>query len=154
MKILVIEDDGETAAYLVNALEAEGHLVEHVANGHDGLFQAVSGVYDVMIVDRMLPGLDGLGIVKAARAAGIRTPALFLSTLGGIDDRVSGLDAGGDDYLVKPFALAELLARVNALGRRPVDHRLSRSPSKAAPRPSAPSDVVACRRSAGNTPGW
>jgi two-component system OmpR family response regulator len=83
------------------------------------LFLAINGGYDVMIVDRMLPGLDGLGIVKAARAANIMTPALFLSTLGGIDDRVSGLNAGGDDYLVKPFAFAELLARVNALCRRP-----------------------------------
>jgi len=83
------------------------------------LFLAINGGYDVMIVDRMLPGLDGLGIVKAARAANISTPALFLSTLGGIDDRVTGLNAGGDDYLVKPFAFAELLARVNALGRRP-----------------------------------
>ncbi len=119
MKILVIEDDGETAAYLVNGLREEGHAVDQAANGRDGLFLAINGGYDVMIVDRMLPGLDGLGIVKAARAANISTPALFLSTLGGIDDRVTGLNAGGDDYLVKPFAFAELLARVNALGRRP-----------------------------------
>ena len=95
------------------------HAVHQAANGRDGLFLAINGGYDVMIVDRMLPGLDGLGIVKAARAANISTPALFLSTLGGIDDRVSGLNAGGDDYLVKPFAFAELLARVNALFRRP-----------------------------------
>jgi two-component system OmpR family response regulator len=119
MKVLVIEDDGETAAYLVNGLREEGHAVDQAANGRDGLFLAINGGYDVMIVDRMLPGLDGLGIVKAARAANISTPALFLSTLGGIDDRVSGLNAGGDDYLVKPFAFAELLARLNALGRRP-----------------------------------
>lgn len=119
MKILVIEDDGETAAYLVNGLREEGHVVDQAANGRDGLFLAINGGYDVMIVDRMLPGLDGLGIVKAVRAANISTPALFLSTLGGIDDRVIGLNAGGDDYLVKPFAFAELLARVNALGRRP-----------------------------------
>ena len=119
MKVLVIEDDGETAAYLVNGLREEGHVVDQAANGRDGLFLAINGGYDVMIVDRMLPGLDGLGLVKAVRAANISTPALFLSTLGGIDDRVTGLNAGGDDYLVKPFAFAELLARVNALGRRP-----------------------------------
>jgi two-component system OmpR family response regulator len=119
MKVLVIEDDGETAAYLVNGLREEGHAVDQAANGRDGLFLAINGGYDVMIVDRMLPGLDGLGLVKAVRAANISTPALFLSTLGGIDDRVTGLNAGGDDYLVKPFAFAELLARVNALGRRP-----------------------------------
>lgn len=119
MKILVIEDDGETAAYLVNGMREEGHVVDQAANGRDGLFLAINGGYDVMIVDRMLPGLDGLGIVKAVRAANVNTPALFLSTLGGIDDRVIGLNAGGDDYLVKPFSFAELLARVNALGRRP-----------------------------------
>ncbi len=119
MKILAVEDDAETAAYLVNGLHEAGHLVDQAANGRDGLFLAVSGHYDVMIIDRMLPDLDGLGLVKAARAAGVRTPTLFLSTLGGIDDRVTGLDAGGDDYLVKPFAFAELLARVNALHRRP-----------------------------------
>jgi two-component system OmpR family response regulator len=119
MKILVIEDDSETAAYLVNGLREEGHVVDQAANGRDGLFLAINGGFDVMIVDRMLPGLDGLGIVKAARAANISTPALFLSTMGGIDDRVTGLNAGGDDYLVKPFAFAELLARVSALGRRP-----------------------------------
>jgi len=120
MKILVIEDDAETCAYLVNGLQEEGHLVDQAGNGRDGLFLAVSGQYDVMIIDRMLPGLDGLGVVKAARAAGVSTPVLVLSTLGGIDDRVSGLNAGGDDYLAKPFAFAELLARVNALCRRPV----------------------------------
>jgi two-component system OmpR family response regulator len=119
MKLLVIEDDLETSTYLANGLEEHGHVVDRAGNGHDGLFLAVTGQYDVMIVDRMLPGLDGVGVVKAARAAGNKTPALFLSTLGGIDDRVTGLDAGGDDYLVKPFAFAELLARVNALGRRP-----------------------------------
>jgi two-component system OmpR family response regulator len=119
MNILVIEDDAETSSYLVNGLQEEGHLVEQADNGRDGLFLAIGGKYDVMIVDRMLPCLDGLGIVRAARAAGVSTPALFLSTLGEIEDRVSGLNAGGDDYLAKPFAFAELLARVNALCRRP-----------------------------------
>ena len=120
MKILVIEDDAETCAYLVNRLQDEGHLVDFAGNGRDGLFLATSGTYDAMIVDRMLPGLDGLNVVKAVRAAGVATPALFLSALGGIDERVSGLNAGGDDYLAKPFAFAELLARIVALGRSSV----------------------------------
>ncbi|MCW5698628.1 MAG: response regulator transcription factor [Rhodospirillales bacterium] len=119
MKVLLIEDDDETAAYVVKGLGEHGHIVDHAANGRDGLFHAAGEPYDVMIVDRMLPGLDGLGIVKTARGAGIKTPVLFLTTMGGIDDRVEGLNAGGDDYLVKPFAFAELLARINALTRRP-----------------------------------
>jgi two-component system OmpR family response regulator len=119
MKILLIEDDAEMAAYLANGLREHGHVVDPVANGRDGLFLAAGERYDLMIVDRMLPDLDGLGIVKTVRGAGIKTPVLFLTTMGGIDDRVEGLEAGGDDYLVKPFAFAELLARVNALARRP-----------------------------------
>ena len=97
MKCLVVEDDPETSAYLVNGLQEQGHLVDHVMEGRDGLFMALNNIYDVMIIDRMLPGLDGLSMVRAARAAGNKTPALFLSTMGGIDDRVTGLDAGGDD---------------------------------------------------------
>src|SRR5262249_38001314 len=119
MKILVIEDDAETASYLANGLQESGHVVDHAANGRDGLFLATSGQYDVGSVDRMLPQLDGLSLVKAMRSAGVRTPVLFLSTMGGIDDRVTGLNAGGDDYLIKPFAFTELLARVSALHRRP-----------------------------------
>src|ERR1700752_1584434 len=119
MNILLIEDDADTAAYIVGGLKQLGHVFDHVADGERGMLSAAKEGYDVVIVDRMLPGLDGLSIVKAARAAGVRTPVLFLSTLGGLDDRVTGLDAGGDDYLVKPFALSELAARVNALGRRP-----------------------------------
>jgi two-component system OmpR family response regulator len=119
MKILFIEDDPETAAYVVNGLKECGHTVDHAPNGRDGLFLAAGETYDLMIIDRMLPGLDGLGIVKTVRGAGIATPILFLTTLGGIDDRVAGLEAGGDDYLIKPFALVELLARINALARRP-----------------------------------
>lgn len=119
MKILIIEDDPETAAYIANGLKEHGNTVDHASNGRDGLFLAAGESYDVLIVDRMLPGLDGLGIVKTIRGAGVGTPVLFLTTLGGIDDRVEGLEAGGDDYLVKPFAFAELLARVNALARRP-----------------------------------
>ena len=119
MKILLIEDDAETAAYILGGLKQHGHVADHAANGRDGLFLASSEAYDVLVVDRMLRGLDGLGIVRTLRATGQRTPVLFLTTLGGIDDRVTGLDAGGDDYLVKPFAFAELLARLNALARRP-----------------------------------
>ena len=117
MKVLLIEDDAKTAAFVKRGLEEHGHVVD-AANGRDGLFLAAGETYDVMIVDRMLPGLDGLGIVKTARAAGVTTPVLFLTTMGGIEDRVEGL-AVGDDYLVKPFAFAELMARINALARRP-----------------------------------
>ena len=119
MKVLVVEDDAETAAYIVNGLSEHGHVVDYASNGREGLFLAGSGGYEVAIVDRMLPGLDGLSLVKTLRGGGIRTAVLFLTNLGGIDDRVEGLDAGGDDYLPKPFAFSELLARVNALGRRP-----------------------------------
>jgi two-component system OmpR family response regulator len=119
MKILLVEDDASTAAHIVKSLRQHGHVIDHAANGRDGLFLAAGEPYDVMIVDRMLPGLDGLGIVKTIRGAGVKTPVLFLTTLGGIDDRVEGLEAGGDDYLVKPFAFAELLARLSALARRP-----------------------------------
>lgn len=118
MKILLIEDDADTAAYVADGLGEHGHVVDRAADGRDGARQAADAGYDVLIVDRMLPGLDGLSLVKTIRAAGVRTPVLFLSTLGGLDDRVSGLEAGGDDYLVKPFAFSELAARVNALGRR------------------------------------
>jgi two-component system OmpR family response regulator len=119
MKILLIEDDEETAAYVLNGLSEAGHLGEHCPDGRDGLVMATTEDYDVLIVDRMLPGLDGLGLVKTLRSAGVTSPVLFLTAIGGIDDRVEGLDAGGDDYLVKPFAFSELLARVAALGRRP-----------------------------------
>ncbi|MHB8885979.1 MAG: winged helix-turn-helix domain-containing protein [Methylovirgula sp.] len=119
MKVLLIEDDPETAAYIVKGLAEQGHVVDHASNGREGLFLAGAGKYDVAIVDRMLPALDGLSLVKSLRGEGVGTPVLFLTNLGGIDDRVEGLDAGGDDYLVKPFAFSELLARVNALARRP-----------------------------------
>jgi two-component system, OmpR family, response regulator len=118
MKVLLIEDDARTAAFVKRGLEEHGHVVDVAGNGRDGLFLAAGEAYDVMIVDRMLPGLDGLGIVKTVRAAGVTTPVLFLTTMGGIEDRVEGL-AVGDDYLVKPFAFAELMARINALVRRP-----------------------------------
>jgi two-component system, OmpR family, response regulator len=118
MKLLVIEDDREAAAYLVKGLAESGYVVDHAAEGRNGLFMATAGSYDALVIDRMLPGIDGLAIVAALRAAEIRTPVLILSALGGVDDRVKGLRAGGDDYLVKPFAFAELLARIEALLRR------------------------------------
>lgn len=118
MNILLIEDDGETAAAIIGALTAHGHATTRAADGAAGLSMAETGSFDLAVVDRMLPGLDGLSVVKKMRAAGNATPVLFLTNLGGIDDRVEGLEAGGDDYLVKPFATSELIARVNALGRR------------------------------------
>lgn len=119
MKLLLIEDDAETAAYIAGGLKEHGHTVDHTSDGQAGLMLAAGESDDVVIVDRMLPGLDGLGLVRTLRSAGVKTPVLFLTALGGIDDRVTGLEAGGDDYLVKPFAFAELLARLNALARRP-----------------------------------
>lgn len=118
MKLLVIEDDREAAAYIVKGLAESGYVVDHAADGREGLFMASSGSYDALIVDRMLPGMDGLTLIAALRAAENRTPVLILSALGAVDDRVKGLRAGGDDYLVKPFAFAELLARIEALLRR------------------------------------
>ncbi len=118
MKLLVVEDDRETAAYLVKGLSESGYAVDHSSDGRQGLFLATAGSYDAMILDRMLPEMDGLAMLGALRAAEIRTPALILSALGSVDDRVKGLRAGGDDYLVKPFAFSELLARVEALMRR------------------------------------
>ena len=119
MKILLIEDDRQTADYIAKGLREHGHVVDHAANGRDGLFLAAGERYDVMVVDRMLPGMDGLSLIKTVRATGVKTPVLFLTTMGGVEDRVAGFEAGGDDYLVKPFAFAELLARVGALARRP-----------------------------------
>ncbi len=119
MKILIVEDDPETAEYVANGLAEEGHLTVRVASGDEGLFRAAAENFDLLIVDRMLPGVDGLALVKTLRGAGNRTPVLFLTALGGIEDRVAGLNSGGDDYLVKPFAFAELVARVGALLRRP-----------------------------------
>lgn len=119
MKILVIEDDDDTASYVAKGLIEQGHVVDRAANGRDGLFLAAGETYDVLIVDRMLPELDGLAIVKTIRGAGLKVPVLFLTAVDGIDDRVEGLEAGGDDYLVKPFAFVELSARVNAIARRP-----------------------------------
>jgi two-component system OmpR family response regulator len=118
MRILVIEDDRDAADYLIKGLRESGYSVDHAADGREGLSLALSESYDAMVVDRMLPGPDGLSIVEMVRKAGIATPVLFLSALGDVEDRVSGLKAGGDDYLAKPFAFSELLARLEALLRR------------------------------------
>ncbi|HEY5105664.1 MAG TPA: response regulator transcription factor [Caulobacteraceae bacterium] len=119
MKLLLVEDDGEAAAHLKRALGEAGHTVDVARSGRDGLLLAAGEPYDVIVLDRMLPELDGLAILRTIRASKVETPVLLLTAMGGIDDRVEGLEAGGDDYLVKPFAFAELLARVNALARRP-----------------------------------
>lgn len=119
MKLLVIEDDNESAEYIIRGLSEHGHVADHAADGHDGLVRAGSGGYDVLIIDRMLPGLDGVALLKVLREGGNKTPALFLTAMGGIHDKVKGFEAGGDDYLVKPFAFAELYARVCSLARRP-----------------------------------
>ncbi|MAP19221.1 MAG: response regulator transcription factor [Aurantimonas coralicida] len=118
MRILIIEDDSEAAAYLVKALREAGHVAEHAGDGDDGFHMADSRSYDVLVVDRMLPRRDGLSIISGLREKGNETPALILSALGQVDDRVTGLRAGGDDYLAKPFAISELLARIEVLGRR------------------------------------
>ena len=118
MRILLIEDDPETSRFVRKGLEEAGHVLDHAADGKQGLLLALDADHDALVVDRMLPGLDGLSIVRSLRAAGRDTPVLVLSALGEVDDRVEGLRAGGDDYLVKPFALAELSARLDALARR------------------------------------
>ncbi|MBP2292005.1 two-component system OmpR family response regulator [Azospirillum rugosum] len=118
MKVLVIEDDQQAASYLAKGLKEAGHVVDTANDGKDGLFLAGAEHYDVMVVDRMLPGRDGLSLVEILRATGNDTPVLFLSALGSVDDRVKGLKAGGDDYLTKPFAFSELLARIEVLVRR------------------------------------
>ena len=118
MRILVVEDDEQTAAYMVKGLTESGYVVDRADNGRDGLFLATSSDFDAVVVDRMLPGLDGLSLIQALRAARVATPVLILSALGQVDDRVQGLRAGGDDYLTKPFAFSELLARSEALLRR------------------------------------
>ncbi len=118
MHILLVEDDLSAAAYLVKGLTENGHVVDHAADGEDGLHMALTQKYDVLVVDRMLPERDGLSIIRMLRADNNTTPVLILSALGEVDDRVEGLRAGGDDYLVKPYAFVELLARLDALARR------------------------------------
>lgn len=118
MRILLIEDDKQAATYLIRGLEESGYVADHTDNGEDGLHLALTGEYDILVVDRMLPGRDGLSVIAMLRAGGDVTPALVLSALGEVDDRVTGLRAGGDDYVVKPYAFSELLARLEALVRR------------------------------------
>jgi two-component system OmpR family response regulator len=129
MRVLIIEDDEETAGFLADGLKAHGHHPEIVDNGRDGVERAIRGGFDVIVLDRMLPHLDGLSVVALTRAEGVSTPVLFLTNLSGIEDRVEGLAAGGDDYLVKPFAFEEAMARLLALARRPT---LGASPTKLA----------------------
>ena len=118
MRLLIIEDDRDAADYLVKAFREVGHMADQAGDGEDGLQLALDGKYDVLIVDRMLPKRDGLAVIGALRAKSLETPVLILSALGQVDDRVKGLRTGGDDYLAKPYAFSELLARVEALARR------------------------------------
>ncbi|MEE2527070.1 response regulator transcription factor [Hyphobacterium sp. HN65] len=118
MRILIIEDDREAANYIRKGLKESGHVVDHAADGEEGLEMGRSAEYDILVVDRMLPKLDGLSVIETLRDEGISSPVLILSALGEVDHRVEGLKAGGDDYLVKPYAFAELLARIEALARR------------------------------------
>ncbi|MFQ5623406.1 MAG: response regulator transcription factor [Paracoccaceae bacterium] len=119
--ILIVEDDGETAAYLRRGLEELGYTVEIAADGRDGLYLATGGGFDAIVLDRMLPGLDGLSVLKSLRAADVATPVLMLTAMSAVDERVRGLRAGADDYLVKPFSFDELQARIEALLRRPAE---------------------------------
>lgn len=119
MKILIVEDDATTGPYIASGLRQEGHSVDLVDDGRDGLIQATTADYDILIIDRMLPNLDGLTLLQTLRGAKDRTPVLMLTALSGVGDRIEGLNAGADDYLVKPFAFGELAARVTALARRP-----------------------------------
>ncbi|HYL00128.1 MAG TPA: response regulator transcription factor [Steroidobacteraceae bacterium] len=118
MHLLLIEDDTEAARFLVKGLRESGYSVDHAADGREGLFRATEGQFDLVVTDRMLPHIDGLAIIELMRRKGLTTPVLVLSALGSVDDRIKGLKAGGDDYLTKPFAFAELLARIEALLRR------------------------------------
>lgn len=118
LKILLIEDDSETRSYIEKGLKEHGHTVDIAVDGHEGLMLAPDGGYDVLVIDRMLPKLDGISLLRALRDGGLQTPALFLTALGTLDDKVKGFASGADDYLVKPFAFAEFYARVQSLGRR------------------------------------
>lgn len=119
MRIMVVEDDNETSDYIARGLAEEGHHVDCFRDGREAVIQATTEDYDVLIVDRMLPGLDGLSLLRTVRTAGRHVPAIFLTSLGGVEDRVNGLEAGADDYISKPFAFTELMARIHAVARRP-----------------------------------
>jgi two-component system OmpR family response regulator len=118
MRILIIEDDRDAASWLIKGLKEAGHVADHASNGEEGLAMARERLHDVLIVDRMLPRLDGLSLIRTLRSEGMMTPALILSALGDVDEKVKGLRAGGDDYLAKPYAFSELLARIDSLARR------------------------------------
>lgn len=118
MRCLIVEDDQSTADFIIKSLQEQGHSTLHCADGKDGLFNALEDKFDVVILDRMLPSMDGVAILKSMRAAEVSTPVLMLSALGEVDHRVEGLQAGADDYLTKPFACSELLARLDVLARR------------------------------------
>ncbi len=119
VKLLLLEDDADTRDHVAKVLQAAGHVIDTCTNGPDAIFLGTSNSYGVLILDRMVPGVDGLSVLKALRSAGVHTPAIFLTAMDNVDDRVEGLESGADDYLAKPFAGSELLARVAALGRRP-----------------------------------
>jgi two-component system OmpR family response regulator len=119
LKILLLEDDPQTSAFIEKGLRAAGHVVDACATGRDAIFHATDSTYAVLIIDRMVPSVDGLAVLKALRITGVKTPAIFLTAMDGVEDRVEGLEAGADDYLVKPFSMSELLARIAALARRP-----------------------------------
>ena len=157
MKILVVEDDEGAADFIAAGLNARGHEATVARDGREGFERASADRFDAIVLDRMLPELDGLGVVALMRAEGVSTPVLFLTNLSGIDDRVDGLEAGGDDYLVKPFAFEELMARLTALARRPT---LGSSPTDAsgspgcwrrADRPAAPSPMASKARTASSS---
>ena len=143
MHVLIIEDDRDAAGYMAKGLKESGHNVDVVHNGREGLLMAAGAEFDVLIVDRMLPELDGLSVVKTLRATGNQTPVLFVSALGDVDERVKGLRSGGDDYLAKPYAFSELLARLESLARRRGTGAACRPRDRAAlprsqPRPAGP----------------
>ena len=119
MHILLIEDDAQTAAHIADGLRLQSHTIDHSYDGWDGLFRSTLQQFDVVVVDRMLPGLDGVSAIRKMRAAGMNAPVLILTAMGSIEDRLAGFESGADDYLVKPFSMAELNARLNALARRP-----------------------------------
>lgn len=122
-KVLLVEDDAATADYIAQGLEEAGFAVDRADNGRDGLFHATDGAYDLIVLDRMLPGLDGMSVLRAVRAAGIDTPVIVLSAMASMEDRVAGLNEGSDDYIAKPFGFSELLARAEALLRRRAGNR-------------------------------
>ena len=129
-RILVVEDDPDTRDYLAKALRETGYAVEATASGRDGLMHAITGAFDALILDRMLPDLDGLSLLKSARAAGVHAPAILLTAMSAIDERVRGLHAGADDYMVKPFSYIELSARLEAILRRPAETRPEQNPAR------------------------